>query len=203
MISISDQIIRRIRIKGRGFTFTAKDFLDLGKRGAVDVALSFLADSHQIRRVDRGLYDYPRYSELLGEVLAPDFDQVAHAIARKTGIRILPAGAVAANLLGLSDQVPAQIIYLTDGRTRIIEVGGQTITFQKVSPKEILPDGKASLVIQALRFLGKDSIDDKVILKVRQILSPTERKRLLKAARYTATWMPEVVKRIAGEPQDG
>lgn len=203
MKSVADQIVKRLQGKGRSFAFSAKDFLDLGSRGAVDMALSMLAKSGKIRRVFRGVYDYPKYSELLGKYLAPDFDQVAQAIARKTGTRIQPTGALAANLLGLSTQVPAKVVYLTDGRSRTIKFGTQTIRFQKTSPKELMSNRKIAMVVQALRFLGRESVTDDVIRKIRQILSPAERKRLLKEAKYTSTWLPEVVRKIAGEQPDG
>ncbi len=203
MQSIANKIINRIKRNGAGFSFTAKDFLDLGSRGAVDMALSTLARSGKIRRISRGVYDFPRHSELLGGLLAPDFDQIAHAIARKTGIRIQPSGALAANLLGLSEQVPAKIVYLTDGRSRTIRIGSQTITFKQTSPKELLPNEKTALVVHALRFLGKEAITDEVIRKLRKLLSPAERKRLLKDAKYTPTWVPDVVRRIAEERSDG
>ena len=118
MQSVAHKALKRIHNKGSGFSFTAKDFLDLGSRGAVDVALSTLTKQGKIRRISRGLYDYPKHSELLGGMLGPDFDQVAHAIARKSGIRIQPSGALAANLLGLSEQVPAKLVYLTEYRCR-------------------------------------------------------------------------------------
>ena len=80
---------------GRGYTFSAKDFLDLGKRGAVDVALGRLVVAGKIRHVARGLYDYPQQAKLLDGLLAPDVDQVAQAIARKTGTQIHPSGSLA------------------------------------------------------------------------------------------------------------
>jgi len=203
MKSVADQIVKRVQSKGRSFAFSAKDFLDLGSRGAVDMALSTLAKSGKIRRVLRGVYDYPKYSEFLGKTLAPDFDQVAQAIARKTGTRIQPTGALAANLLGLSTQVPAKVVYLTDGRSRTIRFGTQTIRFQQTSPKELMSNRKIAMVVQALRFLGKESVTDAVIRKIRQILSTAERKRLLKEAKYTSTWLPQVVRKIAGEQPDG
>lgn len=200
---VADQIVKRIQNKGRSFVFSAKDFLDLGSRGAVDMALSTLARSGKIRRVLRGLYDYPKYSELLGKYLAPDFDQVAQAIARKTGTRIQPSGAVAANLLGLSTQVPAKVVYLTDGRSRTIRFGTQTIRFQQTSPKELMSNRKIAMVVQALRFLGKESVTDDVVRKIRQILSPGDRRRLLKEAKYASTWIPEIVRNVAAEQPDG
>lgn len=203
MQTVANKMLNRIKGKGNGFSFTAKDFLDLGTRGAVDMALSTLARSGKIRRIRRGLYDCPSYSELLGSLLAPDFDQIAPAIARKAGIRIQPSGALAANLLGLSEQVPAKIVYLTDGRSLTIRIGSQTITFKQTSPKELLPNEKTALVVHALRFLGKEAITDEIIHKLRKILSPAERKRLLKDAKYTSTWVPDVVRRIAEERHDG
>ena len=202
MQSVGDKILRRIKGKGMGFAFTAKDFWDIGSRSNVFMALSALAKQGKIRRISRGLYDLPKHSELLGGMLAPDFDQVAHAVARKTGVRIQPSGALAANLLGLSEQVPAKIVYLTDGRSLTIRLGSQTITFKQTSPKELLPNEKA-MVVHALRFLGKEAVTEAVIRKIRKILSPAERKRLLKNAKYTSTWIPDVVRRIAAEPPNG
>ena len=203
MQSLADKIVRRIKGKGIGFAFTAKDFWDIGSRSNVFMALSALAKQGKIRRISRGLYDLPKHSELLGGMLAPDFDQVAHAVARKTGVRIQPSGAQAANLLGLSEQVPAKIVYLTDGRSLTIRIGAQTVTFKQTSPKELLPNEKTAMVVHALRFLGKEAVTDEVIRKIRKILSPAERKRLLKNAKYTSTWIPDVVRRIAAEPPNG
>jgi hypothetical protein len=203
MITIADRIVRRIQNKGHGFAFTAKDFLDLGNRGSVDVALSSLAKAGQIRRVCRGVYDYPESGRLLGEKLAPDFDQVAHAIARNTGARIQPSGAVAANLLGLSDQVPAKIVYLTNGLSRSVRVGSQVISFKKTRPKELLPNEMSATVVQALLFLGKSAVNEKLIGKLRRMLTPAQRKRLLKDAKYTSDWVADTVRRIAGDKPRG
>lgn len=203
MQSVADKILKRIKGKGIGFAFTAKDFWDLGTRSSAFMALSALAKQGKIRRISRGLYDLPQHSELLGGPLAPNFDQVAHAIARKTGTRIQPSGALAANMLGLSEQVPAKIVYLTDGASRTIRIGAQTITFKQTSPKELLPNEKAAMVVHALRFLGKEAVTDEIVLKIRKILSPAERKRLLKHAKYTSTWVPDIVRLIAAEPPNG
>jgi hypothetical protein len=201
--TVFEQLVRRIERNGRSFAFTAKDFADLGTRTSVDVALSALAKSGKIRRVCRGVYDYPKESELLGQPLAPDFDQVAQAIARNTGARIQPAGAVAANLLGLTTQVPARIVYLTDGLSRTIHVGVQTITFKRTRPRDLMPNAQSALVVHALRFLGREAVSAEVIRKIRAALSPVELKRLQKDARYTADWVAETIRRIASEVQDG
>ena len=194
------KILRRIDHHGRGFAFTPKDFLDLASRGAIDMSLSALAADGVIRRIARGLYDYPRSSPALGGQLSPDTDQVAQAIARRFRWRIIPEGPLAANLLGLSTQVPARIVYLSDGPTRKIQIGKQVLYFKHAQPKETRTEGTvASLVIQALRYLGKDAVDDGMVQRLREKLSPTERRRLLREARYSAGWIYETARRIARE----
>src|SRR5579859_6816774 len=107
-----DQILSRVRRRGRGAVFTPKDFLDLGGRAAVDQALSRLAKAGGIRRLARGIYDFPRMSPRLG-VLSPAPEAVAKAVAQQTDSAVQVTGAQAANALGLSMQVPAQPVYLT------------------------------------------------------------------------------------------
>lgn len=121
--TIQDDILDRIRGNDRGKVFTPKDFLDLGSRDAADQSLSRLVRSGEIERLGRGLYHYPRVNERLGIPIGPDPDEIAEALGRQTGSRVLPSGAVAANRLGLSTQVPAKPVYLTDGRTRQVRIG--------------------------------------------------------------------------------
>ena len=200
MQSVLDKILTRIRRNRRGHVFSSKDFLDIGSRASVDHALSTLAKSGEIRRVARGIYDYPTVNPDLGGELSPDYDSVARAIARKNGVRIEPSGAWAANLLGLSTQVPAKIVYLTNGTSRVYQVGKQKIAFQRVSPKELLPkSGPSTLVVQALRHLGQDRVDDSVVSQLRDRLCPSDRKALVRDARYTADWIFEVANRIAAD----
>jgi hypothetical protein len=203
MQSVSDKILARIRRRGRGLAFSSKDFLDIGSRASADQTLSALTKAGEIRRITRGIYDYPRVNPELGGQLSPDYDSVAHAIARKNGVRIEPSGAWSANLLGLSAQVPAKIVYLSNGTSRTYQVGRQTIAFRRVGPKELLPkSGPSTLVVQAIRYLGQDHVDDSVVDQLRDRLSPSERKALLRDARYSADWIYEVVKRIAADRED-
>lgn len=123
---------------------------------------------------------------------------MAQAIARRNGVRIEASGAWAANLLGLSTQVPAKIVYLTNGTSRSYKVGNQTVQFQRVAPKELLAKkGPATLVVQALSHLGKVHVDDGVIEHLRGRLPQKERQALLKDARYTTDWVYETIKEIA------
>jgi hypothetical protein len=116
--STEHQLLRRIRGKGMGWVFSQHDFTGLTRRSAIDLALHRLVRKGEIRRVVRGLYDYPRFSALLNQELSPNIDQTAQALARKFGWRIQPGGPTAQNLLGLSTQVPARIVYLSDGPDR-------------------------------------------------------------------------------------
>ena len=203
MQSVSDKILIKIRRMGRGIAFSSKDFLDVGSRASVDQTLSALTKAGEIRRITRGIYDYPRVNPALGGQLSPDYDSVARAIARKNGVRIEPSGAWAANMLGLSTQVPAKIVYLSNGTSRTYRVGKQTIAFKRVGPKELLQkSGPSTLVIQALRYLGQEHVDDSVIGQLRDRLKPSDRKALLRDARYTVDWIYEVIKKIAADQED-
>jgi len=200
MQSIHNKILARIRGKGRGSAFSSKDFLDLGSRYSVDKALSRLCAQRIIRRVATGIYDFPRIDEELGGKLSPNINQVAQAIARKNGVRIQPSGAQAANLLGLSTQVPAQVVYLTNGKSRTIDLTNRTIMFKRVEPRKMQPGSDIGvLVTQALRFIGRDHVDKKTIDYLRRQLSESDKKKLLKDARYMEDWIWESVRRIASK----
>ena len=198
MKSIVDKILERLYRKGRSFAFSGIDFSDIGSRAAVDKALSSLAAQGKIRRLNRGLYDYPDYDERLGGELAPDLHQVAKAIARKNGVNIQASGALAANLLGLSTQVPVKSVYLTNGKSRTVNIANRTIQFIRTPPKKMQKGHELSiLVANALRWLGKDNVDDKVINSLRRVLDARSRKRLLKDLRYSEDWIYATAQSIA------
>ena len=138
--------------------FTPSDFLDLGSRRAVDLALHRLNRRRILRRLARGLYEYPREHPELG-ILSPDIEKVAKALAGKDRIRLQPAGAYATNLLGLSEQVPARVVFLTDGASRKVKIGRQQIQLRRTTPRNMAAAGRLSgLLMQALRHLGKEHI---------------------------------------------
>lgn len=159
MAAVSSRILNRIQRKGRGAVFTPKDFLDLGGRAVVDQTLSRMSRRGTIRRLGRGLYDYPRISPRLGP-LSPDLDDVAKAVAKQTDSRLQISGARAANALGLTTQVPAKMVYLTDGPSRRVKVGSQVVQLRHTTPRNLAGAGKPSgMVLQALRYLGRDAVD--------------------------------------------
>lgn len=195
--SVASKILSRIRGKGRGSIHTSKDFLDLGGRVAVDHALSNLARKGHIRRLSRGVYDYPKVSARLG-ALTPRPDAVAKAVAKKTGSELQVSGAQAANQLGLSTQVPARVVYLTDGKSRRVRVGRQTIELRRTSPKNMATAGKPSgTVIQALRHIGRDNVNDKVIDRIKTVLSDDDKAALKKDVDNAPDWMRPILTTLA------
>ena len=193
-----NQIVARIEQLGPGKAFSAKDFLDVASRTMIDVTLASLAQSGKIRRVRRGLYDMPKINPALGGELSPDIDEAAQAIARRQRWKIVPEGAWAANLLGLSTQVPSKITYLTDGPNNEVLIGRRSIHFKHARPKAMAGlEGKFALVVQALRYLGKEGVSIREIQTLRTALSPAEKRRLVKDARFGVDWIYEVVKKIA------
>jgi len=200
MQHIANKIIAIIYGHGGGWCFSGKDFQDIGLRKTIDSVLHRLAQRGIIRRVRRGLYDYPKFSNLLNKTLSPNIDQVAGAIARKYGWRLQATGAMAANLLGISTQVPAKVVYLTDGPGKTIKIGNTTMQFKRTAPKDLnVRNKKSAIIIQALKFLGKDHIDNNTQMRIRSLLSDSDRKKLFKDARYGTDWVFEVIKQICFE----
>ncbi len=196
MNTISDTILRRIRAKQRGWVFTPKDFLDLATRGAVDNILSRLAKKGAIRRIDKGIYDFPKISPIIG-TLSPSSDDLATAFANKSGNRIFPSGAMAANLLGFSTQVPARIVYTTTGKSCIKKIGNRNIIFQHARVP-LIDDISfdANLLLQALSYLGKDYIDSDTIQICAKKISKHDILSLNKAAKSMPAWLVNTIHKL-------
>lgn len=195
-----ERILEHVRHEGLEKAFTAKDLAAVAPRGTIDVALSRLTKEGAIRRIGRGLYDCPHHSEMLGEAIAPDIDQAAQAIARKHRWTITPDGASAANALGLSQQVPAKIIYLSDGPTRQISVGRRKISFRHASPKDLkMPHYSSRVIAQALRFLGKENVGPEVMNRLRRDIPAKDKEAFLDDTRYGTGWIHDVAKRLKEE----
>jgi len=195
--STDSKILRRIQARKRGWVFTPDSFSDLGTRRAVDLALMRHRDNGLIRQLARGLYDYPKIDPQLGP-LQPSTDDIASALAGRDATRLQPSGAYAANLLGLSTQVPMKVVYLTDGRTRTVQVGKRQITLKHTTPRNMATAGKISgLVIQALRHLGRKNIDQQVIAQLDRRLDDDARKQLVKDIRYAPAWIADIIRSLA------
>jgi hypothetical protein len=182
---------------GRGWAFSASDLLGRYTRQQTDDVLSGLAKQGRIRRIAHGMYDYPCYSELLKKELSPDIDQVASAYARKFNWRIEVSGETALNLLGLSTQVPASYVYLSDGPSRRYDVMGQNLTFKKSALKNIgFKYRESTLLVKALMALGKEQIAPDVIGKLRLWLKPELREKVLKDTRSSTGWVYEAILQV-------
>ncbi|WP_031237861.1 DUF6088 family protein [Mesorhizobium sp. LNJC405B00] len=180
--------MRRARAGGRGSVFTPSDFLDVAGRAAVDQALSRLVDGGKLRRLARGLYDFPKMHPKLGP-LSPAPDDVAEALARETGSVVQIAGARAANALGLSTQVPAKSTYLTDGPSKRVVFGKRVVDLRHASRKHLIaPGSPAGTVVQALRHLGVVRATDVARVAARR-LSASDKKMLANSALQAPAWM--------------
>jgi len=194
--SIDNKVINRIYGHGKGWVFTPAHFSDLGSRDAVVSALKRYLQSGLIRQLARGLYDYPRTDPELG-ILSPSPDTIAKALAGRDASRLQPSGAYAANLLGLSTQVPMKLIYLTDGRSRAVQIGKKQIILKRTTPRNMATAGRISgLVIQALRHLGRQHVDEDIIARLDGRLDADARKQLLKDVRFAPAWIADIMRRL-------
>lgn len=199
--SIQDQVLARLRAKGRGAICVPADFLDLGSRAAVDQALSRLVRAGPLRRLARGVYDLPKLHPRLGP-LSPALPQVAQAIARSTGSQLQISGAQAANQLGLSTQVPARVAYLTDGPSRTVQVGTRAIDFRHAAPRNLAGAGTpAGVVFQALRHVGRRGLTPDVVAQIRSVVRDEDRRSVAKHLSSAPAWMRPALRSIA-EPDD-
>lgn len=200
MQSVENKVFSRIAGRGRGWAFTKTDLLAQFADASIRQALSSLAKKGKIRRVCRGVYDYPHQSKLLGKDLSPDIDQVAQALARKFNWHIQPTGDTALNLLGLSTQVPGRWAYLSDGPKREYEIGNLTLAFIKSGLKERrFKYWESALVVQAIKALGKERVDQRIVESIRSQFDPKARQRILKDTRIVTGWIYSIVKQVCAE----
>lgn len=204
MQSIEDKIYARIRLNGRGSVFTNSDFYHIGNRKTVTWSLSSLRGRGIIRPLLSGIFDYPIYSELLQEWLAPDVDAVAQAIARKNQWHIQITGDAALNYLGLSTQVPGRYLYLSDAQSREYQLMNSTIEFNRSPLKQSkFKSRQTEIITQALLSLGESNLNDAVITKITDFITEKEKPRILKDSRYAPAWIGELLRNIiSNSPQN-
>jgi hypothetical protein len=204
-LSLAEQIRERFAGAASGQVLTPRDFLDLGSRAAIDQALTRLCRDGRLRRVGRGLYALPREHPLFGE-LSVTSDAVAAALAGRDALRLQPAGAYAANQLGLTEQVPMKLLFLTDGPTRMLRLAdGREIVLKQTTPRNMQTAGRISgTVIAALRWLGRDAVDSDIIGKLRRRLSDQDKATLREDAPCApAYWLTTALRHIADEAESG
>ena len=195
--SLMSQIKNKIVKAEYGTVFVSVDFAELADKAKIGVIFSRLEADGLIHRILRGVYYKPEYSDFLQEYIVPLPDAVAHAIARNYGWTIVPCGDTALNLLGLSTQIPAAWVYVSDGKYEDYTYDNTTIKFKRTTNKEISKlSYKTALVVQALKALGKDNVDDITIQKLQGTLTDAEKKAMLSEAKAATSWIYEFIKKI-------
>jgi hypothetical protein len=194
----SGRILRRIERAKPGWVFTRADFLDLSSTDNIGLVLARLENRGLIRRIARGIYDAPRRDPLLGE-LWPSVDSVVKAVTSKGKLRVQPTGVYAANLLGLSEQVPARVVLLTDGPSRSLRAGPMRIELKHTTPRNMAGAGRLiGLVIEAFRsFRRPADVTPAMIARLRDRLPAAERKKLLADLDLAPGWMLPALRALA------
>lgn len=191
------KILKQIKAKGRGFVFTARYFTSKADDvSVVTTALSRLVQKNVIRRLAHGLYDYPEIHPELG-LLMPSVQKVIEAITKSDAIKVQPTGAYAANLLGLSTQIPMRIELYTSGPKRSIQFGKQQIILKPTTPKNMVGAGtKAGLILHALRQIGKDNVDDDMIKTIRSQVEEKDVKHIKKQITFAPAWIAKIMRTL-------
>jgi hypothetical protein len=196
MLSIEDKIINKVKKYKRGTLFFIEDFISFGNAKSVGKALERLVHDNRLNRISRGIYARLVKDPTLG-ILQPTTEEIAEAIRRRDKARIIPSGNLALNALGLSSQIPLNIVYLTDGSNRTINIGKRKIIFKKTSPKNLATIGKIStLAIQALREIGNEKVTDEEIEKILAHLKNEDPYRLSHDIKLAPEWIREIMRKV-------
>jgi len=202
MTSIEDKILQHIEAFPKGELFLPSDFSELGSSEAVRLSLFRLEKEGVISRVAQGIYVRPKESSLIGKQ-TPTAEEVAEAIAKRDKIRTTPTGSYALNALGLSTQVPMNIVLLTDGSPREIKVGKRKIKFKKTTPKNLMAKGKISrLVIQALKEIGNGKVNEAEEKKILELLKKEDVKDLKYDIALAPVWVQKIMKKALTNGKD-
>lgn len=192
--SIEIQVYNKIKQNPRGTLFFVDSFAAIGNAKAVNKALERLVKSGELYRVATGIYTRPVIDKYIGKVL-PGIEEIAKAIAKRDRATIVPTGSYAMYKLGLTPQVPLNVVYYTDTSARKIKIGKQTITFKKASSKNLAFIGETSkLAIQTLRTIGKDQVTDEEVKRILTILKKENPKHLQHDLQIAPVWIRELLK---------
>lgn len=195
-LEIESRILKVIKKQKKSTIFFAEDFLEIGSLASINKALSRLSKKNLIIRLAHGIYLNPEVDEILG-VLYPTLDEIAQIIAKRDRSRIIPTGDLAMNILGLTTQIPMNVVYLTDGSPRSIKVGKRSIKFKKTAPKNLSLQGEIScLVIQAIKKIGKDKITEAEIKKIHDVLKKEKPINISHDMKLSPAWVRNLIKTI-------
>lgn len=201
--TVEDKILAAIKRAPKGTIFFTESFVHIANAKAASKALQRLVAANKIIRIATGMFLRPKESELLGTVL-PGAEDIAHAIAKRDNARIVPTGVYALNILGLSPQVPMNAVYLTDGAARFVKVGKRTIKFKKVTPKNLAAKGAvSSMVIQALRTIGKEKVTDGEIKKILEMLEKEDPENIYHDIKVAPEWIRQIMRKALNDQYAG
>ncbi len=202
MQTTDDKILTKIKKAKRGSLFFIDDFITFGNSKTVAKALERLEKNGEISRVARGIYAILEQDSIIGE-LQPSTEKIAEAIRKRDKARIIPTGSLALNALGLSTQVPTNLVYLTDGSARTVDLGKRKIRFKKTAPKNLSAIGNISgLVIQALKEIGRENVTDPEIQIILSHLKNEELHRLQHDIRLAPEWIRVIMRKAIIEKNE-
>ena len=196
----SKQIQERINGADDGTIFVNSDFADIADSETTRRNLNRLTQIGVLRRILKGVYEKPKHSKLLDEYVAADPDAVAKALARSYHWTIVPCGNTALNLLGLSTQVTAVWSYISDGPYKTYEWNSTKLEFKHRTNRQIsFMSESTTLVVEAIKTLGKERIDEGVINNLKNRVPEDKRKQLLEEATGVSEWIYEVIRKVCLE----
>ena len=192
-----EKIKERITTSKKGTIFIISDFADISQIPTIKKVLSRLVQDKTIRRIMRGIYEYPSYNAFLDEYVAPSPHEIAQALARNFGWTIVPYEDAALNMLGISTQVPASWTYASDGPYKKYAYGNVTIQFKHTSHKDITNlSAKSALIIQALKAIGRENLNEKIIRQLSGILTPAEKLSIPEETKHSSAWISGTIRQI-------
>lgn len=196
MEGIDDKIIASIKKRGRGTVFFAREYSHFSNPKRVQKAMEQLVAKGLVVRVARGIYCFPKKDKVWNTgFLPPSYDDIANAIARKEHAQIVPTGVHALNRLGLSEQIPMRLIYLTSGRSRTLQLtDGQTLQFVHTPLRNLaFHNQTAMLVTFALKEIGKDNLTEEQKAHVLQLLRQEDPESLKRDLSLMPDWIQMIV----------
>jgi len=197
MQTTNNSIITCLKRNRRGKIFFADEFRKFGTNEAVRQSLSRLCRNNFLIRLSAGIYLYPKIDSEIG-VIYPSIENVAKTIAKREKVRMIPTGTYALNALGLSTQVPAKVVFLTDGTARVVKVGKRaTIKFKRTVAKNLSYKGKISLLaISALKEIGKDKATTEQLQKIKEALQHEKRENVIYDAGLAPVWISNIILKL-------
>lgn len=200
--NIGKRIVNNLKKCGRGSIFFPNSFVSYGDIKSVSKSLERLTNDAVIIRLANGIYLYPKIDKELGlGVLYPSVEEVALQVAKRDKAHIAPTGAYAMNLLGLSTQVPMNVVFLTDGSPRKIKLGNnKIITFKHTVPKNLAFVSKtAQLATFALKEIGETNVNEEHLKQLQKVFSAINEKSIEADYKLMPAWIRKIIKDFYSE----